>query len=63
MLEGPTQKSTGELSRTGKGGKFMRAAPEWQVEVDCWTPGDWSKMLDLFNDANVYQTWSYGQVR
>jgi lipid II:glycine glycyltransferase (peptidoglycan interpeptide bridge formation enzyme) len=37
--------------------------PEWQVEVDRWTPDEWSQMLDLFNDANVYQTWSYGQVR
>jgi lipid II:glycine glycyltransferase (peptidoglycan interpeptide bridge formation enzyme) len=37
-------------------------APEWKVEVDRWTPAEWSQMLDLFNDANVYQTWSYGQV-
>jgi len=35
---------------------------EWQVEVDRWTPAEWSQMLDLFNDANIYQTWSYGQV-
>jgi lipid II:glycine glycyltransferase (peptidoglycan interpeptide bridge formation enzyme) len=37
--------------------------PEWQVEVDRWTPDEWSRMLDLFDDANIYQTWSYGQVR
>jgi len=37
--------------------------PEWQVEVDRWTPDEWSQMLDLFDDANIYQTWSYGQVR
>jgi hypothetical protein len=37
--------------------------PEWKVEVDRWTPDEWTQMLDLFNDANVYQTWSYGQVR
>jgi lipid II:glycine glycyltransferase (peptidoglycan interpeptide bridge formation enzyme) len=36
---------------------------QWQVEVDRWTPDKWSQMLDLFNDANFYQTWSYGQVR
>lgn len=35
---------------------------EWQVEVDRWTSAEWSQMLDLFNDANIYQTWSYGQV-
>lgn len=36
---------------------------EWQVEVDRWTPQEWSQMLDFFEDANIYQTWAYGQVR
>jgi hypothetical protein len=35
----------------------------WQVEVDGATPAEWSSMLDLFDDANLYQTWSYGAVR
>jgi lipid II:glycine glycyltransferase (peptidoglycan interpeptide bridge formation enzyme) len=35
----------------------------WQVEVDRVTPAEWAQMLDLFNDANFYQTWSYGRVR
>ena len=35
----------------------------WQVEVDLATPAEWSAMLDLFYDANLYQTWSYGAVR
>lgn len=38
-------------------------APVWQVEVDFSTPSGWSEMLDLFSDANIYQTWSYGSVR
>ena len=38
-------------------------SPEWQVEVDSWSSDEWSRMLDLFDDANIYQTWSYGQVR
>jgi len=37
--------------------------PVWQVEVDRATPAEWSRMLDLFEDANLYQTWSYGEVR
>lgn len=37
--------------------------PVWQVEVDRATPAEWSRMLDLFDDANLYQTWSYGTVR
>lgn len=35
----------------------------YQVEVDRATPAEWSEMLDLFCDANIYQTWSYGRVR
>ncbi len=35
----------------------------WQVELDRSTPAEWSQMLDLFDDANLYQTWSYGGVR
>jgi len=33
------------------------------VEVDRATPEEWSAMLDLFEDANLYQTWAYGAVR
>jgi hypothetical protein len=39
------------------------AEPACQVEVDCTTPAQWSDMLDLFHDANLYQTWEYGGVR
>ncbi len=35
----------------------------WEVEVDRVTSPEWSEMLDLFSDANVYQAWSYGAVR
>jgi lipid II:glycine glycyltransferase (peptidoglycan interpeptide bridge formation enzyme) len=37
--------------------------PIWKVEVDGATPTEWAEMLDLFNDASIYQTWSYGRVR
>jgi len=37
--------------------------PVWQIEVDQPTGAEWSGMLDLFDDANIYQTWSYGAVR
>ena len=37
--------------------------PTWQVEVDRATADDWSQMLDLFDDANIYQTAAYGGVR
>ena len=35
----------------------------WQVEVDRTRPAEWSQMLDLFDDANIYQTVAYGEVR
>lgn len=37
--------------------------PEFQVEIDQTTSVEWSEMVDLFEDANIYQTWSYGAVR
>lgn len=37
--------------------------PIWKIEVDSAAPAAWAEMLDLFNDANIYQTWSYGRVR
>ena len=36
--------------------------PEWQIEIDRATSADWSRMLDLFDDANFYQTFAYGAV-
>jgi lipid II:glycine glycyltransferase (peptidoglycan interpeptide bridge formation enzyme) len=36
---------------------------KWEVEVDRTTPEAWSQLLDLFDDANIYQTAAYGGVR
>ncbi len=33
------------------------------MEIDGTNPSEWAAMLDLFCDANIYQTWSYGAVR
>jgi lipid II:glycine glycyltransferase (peptidoglycan interpeptide bridge formation enzyme) len=35
----------------------------WQVEVDRTTSAEWSQLLDSFDDANIYQTFAYGEVR
>jgi hypothetical protein len=35
----------------------------YSIEVDACTDSEWSRWLDLFNDASIYQTWSYGSVR
>jgi hypothetical protein len=50
------------VARCKSESKFM-VDSGWQVEVDCTTPVEWSEMLDQFDDANIYQTWSYGGVR
>lgn len=41
----------------------VMAEVSWQIEVDRVTPAEWTEMLDLFQDANLYQTWSYGEIR
>ncbi len=38
-------------------------APIWEVEVDRATPEQWAEMLELLDDANIYQTAAYGGVR
>lgn len=42
---------------------LRRMDPVWQSEVDRATPEEWSRTLDWFEDANIYQTWAYGAVR
>jgi hypothetical protein len=39
------------------------ADSEFQVEVDRITAPEWSSLLHRFEDANPYQTWSYGAIR
>lgn len=36
---------------------------DWQVEVDQASSALWSELVDLFDDANIYQTAAYGSVR
>jgi lipid II:glycine glycyltransferase (peptidoglycan interpeptide bridge formation enzyme) len=38
------------------------ADTEYQVEADRITAPDWSRLLQEFEDANLYQTWSYGAI-
>lgn len=35
----------------------------FQVEIDSVTEPEWGRLLDSFEDANIYQTWSYGSIR
>ena len=36
---------------------------DFEVHVDTVTEPEWSELLDHFEDANIYQTWSYGSIR
>ncbi len=35
----------------------------YDVEVDNVSKDKWTSLLQQFNDANIYQTWTYGSVR
>lgn len=35
----------------------------WQVEVDRISDGEWSHLIEIFEDTNIYQTAAYGGVR
>jgi hypothetical protein len=36
---------------------------DYRAEVDCVDKDSWHEILKEFNDANIYQTWSYDSVR
>lgn len=36
---------------------------DWAVEIDCVDREGWSRVLEAFSDASIYQTWEYGAVR
>jgi lipid II:glycine glycyltransferase (peptidoglycan interpeptide bridge formation enzyme) len=63
MVEGPATASTSQVRFTDceEELKSMQNLG-WQVEVDRATSAEWSEMLDLFDDANIYQTAVYGGV-
>src|SRR5262245_52130285 len=35
----------------------------YSVEIDAVNEGIWHQILEGFDDANIYQTWSYDEVR
>jgi len=35
----------------------------YRADIDTVTPAEWPELLGRFEDANIYQTWSYGAVR
>jgi hypothetical protein len=39
------------------------ASLEYTAHVDSVREEDWNRLLVRFDDANIYQTWSYGAVR
>jgi lipid II:glycine glycyltransferase (peptidoglycan interpeptide bridge formation enzyme) len=38
-------------------------APGYRSEVDLIGRAEWAELLQTFDDATIYQTWSYGSVR
>ena len=42
---------------------MLELAKEYSVEVDSFNEESWYKMINYFSDANIYQTWSYDEIR
>lgn len=38
-------------------------APGYSAEIDTVDKSEWERIIDSFDDANIYQTWSYEAVR
>ncbi len=36
---------------------------EFNIEVDSVNEKRWNEIVQIFNDANLYQTWAYGSIR
>ena len=41
----------------------VMTCPRYEVEVDRVTQPEWSELIDRFEDANIYHTWSFGAIR
>jgi lipid II:glycine glycyltransferase (peptidoglycan interpeptide bridge formation enzyme) len=48
---------------TNIGLKMFAKDNEYKMEIDSLGKGEWSNLLLEFDDATIYQTWSYGVVR
>ena len=35
----------------------------YSVQIDRISPENWDEVIDLFEDASIYQTFAYGSVR
>src|SRR4051812_11443574 len=40
----------------------MNTAGKYTVHVDQVTESEWAELLTRFDDASIYQSWSYGAV-
>ena len=36
---------------------------KYQIEIDSSDKDSWNEIIELFSDANIYQTWAWGEVR
>lgn len=41
----------------------MQSDKEYTAEFDTFDAAAWNKILERFDDANIYQTWSYDAIR
>jgi lipid II:glycine glycyltransferase (peptidoglycan interpeptide bridge formation enzyme) len=39
------------------------SSENYRIEIDQINKAQWENLIQLFDDANIYQTWSYGAIR
>ena len=54
---------TKEASLVPRVNTARRVAPDYRAEVDGIDKAEWLSLLPKFEDAMIYQTWSYGEIR
>jgi lipid II:glycine glycyltransferase (peptidoglycan interpeptide bridge formation enzyme) len=42
---------------------MIQLAEGYEAAIDRWTAETWGEVLSRFDEASIYQTWSYGAVR
>jgi lipid II:glycine glycyltransferase (peptidoglycan interpeptide bridge formation enzyme) len=42
---------------------MIRPSDDCKVEVDSMEEESWNAIIKQFSDANIYQTWAYGEIR
>jgi len=63
LLETDKLRFTNIMVRTQQGVNCAPNGSRYRSEIDRVVESEWTGLVDRFQDANIYQTWSYGAIR